>query len=451
MKGRLVLSGISIVLYVLFRALWAPYANLLRASAGVGQLSNDPVTVGISLAFAKYNLPVTIANVMLLVFLLVIWAPFTWKVLRRAPTSAILLVLAGSLVFLLSACAPYNSTKPVQIQPNQTAFMLPAQGDSTDQAKFDSISYLKSKQVASKVVEITYREHQKGRGYWNIDFIPNNILVLVDRKPASRQWTYNKNTGTAPEDQAIALESKESIGFHHGVVVNAVIEEDDAATFLYYYGGAGVISDKDTIALTGIQLSLSLDQVMDTFVRTWVSQQLYGEFKSRDLATGQNDAAAIFVHVETQAKDYFKTYGITILSLGGIEGLIYDSDLVQSAIDEKFNVASQATAQAVVNEKNVVQANAQATITVKQAQAEAQALQLTGDQLAKFPSLVNKMLAEKSTGQVPQVLVIQNSDNGVGTMPFPFWFYYPQGGNQTTPSLITPTPTPTSTAVPGGQ
>ena len=310
-----------------------------------------------------------------------------------------------------------------------TAFLLPAQGDTTDQAKFDSVEYLKTNQVAAKIVEISYREHKTGRTYLNIDFVPNQILVLVDRKPASRQWTYSEETGTDTGNQAIALESRESIGFYHGVVVNAVIEEKDAATFLYYYGGTGVPGD---VAVTGIQLSVGLDQVMDSFVRTWVADQLYGEFKALSLEEAQIEAGNIFDRVQDRAKENFIKYGITILDLGGTEGLVYDSDAVQDTIDQKFQVAAQATAQAITNQKNIDQANAQATVTVLQANAEAEALQVTGEQLAQYPSLVNKMLAEKSTGEVPQVLVMQNTNDGTTTMPFPFWFYYPP--TQTAPT-----------------
>jgi hypothetical protein len=321
----------------------------------------------------------------------------------------------------------------VKINPNQTAFMLPAVGDITAQAKFGSVDFLQKNQVASKIVEISYREHKFGRMYWDIDFVPNQILILVDRTPISRQWTYSKETGSNPSNQAIALESQESIGFSHGVVANAVILEEDAATFLYYYGGAGVLGDPKS----GVQLTVGLDQVMDNFVRTWVADKLYTAFKALPLAECQTQAGAIFTNLAEEAVPYFKQYGITILSLGGIEGLVYDDQKVQDTINEKFNVASQATAQAITNEKNINMGMAQATQTVVSAQAQAFAYQQQGEKLAQYPGLVNMELAKHSTGAVPGVLVNQGEQT---TMPFPFWFFYP------TPSPATAvTPTPTST------
>ena len=349
----------------------------------------------------------------------------------------VLLSVIVVLGMLLSACKPYQGTLVVQIAPNQTAFLLPAQGDTSDQVKFDSVSYLEEKQVAAKVVEISYREHKTGRAYWDIDFIPNQILVIVDRNVESRQWTYSDSTGGG--NQAIPLESLESIGFYHGVEINALIEEADAAKFLYYWGGAGTTSDA---TMTGVQLTVGLDDVLDTFVRTWVAGELYSEFKQYTLDQCQIEASNIFDRVEDRAVENFEQYGITIVSLGGMEGLVYDDDAVQADINEKFNAASVATAQAITNQKNIEMAGAEATMTVLEAEAESEAIRMTGEQLAQYPSVVNKILAERSTGEVPQVLVM-NSDDGTTTMPFPFWFYYPtelDGENPEPVATTTPTP-----------
>ena len=418
--------------------LYLPLKNIAQAQAGVHQLSNDPVLVGWSLWFAQHNLVGSLLVFVGLLVLALIWIPWLLRA-RMARLGSTSLLACFLLSLILSACAPYKGTTVVQIQTNQTAFMLPAQGDATDQAKFGSIDFLRSHKVASKVVEITYRQHQIGRTYVEVDFVPNELLFLVDRTPVNRQYTFAKDSGTADKNQAVALESKESIGFHHGITISAVIEEADTPTFLYYYGGSG----KQEGLPTGVTASVGLDQVVDEFVYTWVSQQLYAEFKNRTLAEGQNDAAQIFQNVEVRAKENFTQYGITIISLGGIEGLIYDNDEVQKAIDSKFNVASQATAQAITNTKDIEQAGAQATITVREAAAQSEALQMTGEKLAQYPGIVNKTLADKSTGQVPSVLVMQSTDNNTTTLPFPFWFYYPDGKN---PGTLTAVPTQTATA-----
>ncbi len=443
---RIVTSIVLIALLVTGYSLYLPWKHIAQAQAGVHQLSNNPMLAGWALWFAQQDLAGGLLVLIGLAGLALIWLPWLLRTRRsrlgsRRPRGrGLLAILLLSLV--LTACAPFKGTTVVQIQTNQTAFMLPAQGNTTDQAKFGSIDFLASHKVASKVVEITYRAHQIGRTYMEIDFVPNELLFLVDRTPVNRQYTYAKDTGTADKNQAVALESKESIGFHHGITISALIEEADTPTFLYYYGGSG----KQEGLPTGVTASVGLDQVVDTFVYTWVSQQLYAEFKSRTLAEDQAAASQIFQAVEARAKENFKQYGITIISLGGIEGLIYDNEEVQKAIDSKFNAASQATAQAITNTKDVEQAGAQATITVREAAAQAEALQMTGEKLAQYPGIVNKTLADKSTGQVPEVLVVQSADS-TATMPFPFWFYYPDGKSSETPAAA-PTPAATATAQP---
>jgi hypothetical protein len=439
---RIVWSILLIALLGIAYNLYLPLKNIAQAQAGVRQLSNNPFLVGWSLWFAQHNVVGSLLVFIGLVVLALIWIPWLLRV-RKARLGSTSLLAVILLSMILSACAPYKGTTVVQIQTNQTAFMLPAQGNTTDQAKFGSIDFLRSHKVASKVVEITYRQHQIGRTYMDVDFVPNELLFLVDRTPVNRQYTYSKETGTENKNQAVALESKESIGFHHGITISAVIEEADTPTFLYYYGGSG----KQEGLPTGVTASIGLEQVVDEFVYTWVSQQLYAEFKSRTLAEDQNDAAQIFQEVEARAKENFKQYGISIISLGGIEGLLYDNDEVQKAIDSKFNAASQATAQAVTNTKDIEQAGARATITVREAAAQAEALQMTGEKLAQYPGIVNKTLADKSTGQVPSVLVVQNTDNNTTTMPFPFWFYYPDGKNGAAPTMV-PTQAATATALP---
>jgi hypothetical protein len=439
-KTKIILTVLFLLVYIVFRLVYAPFADVVQAQSGVGQLSNDPVEFGVARAFARSQVPVTLASLALAVTLFAIWIKPFWAFVKKLDKINLLTALILTTV-ILSSCKPFKGTQVVEIAPNQTAFLLPAVGDTTAQMKFDSVDFLVQNQVAAKIVEISYREHKIGRGWWAIDFVPNQILILVDRSPESRQWTYNPEAGTSGVNQAIALESQESIGFYHGVVVNAVIEEADAAKFLYYYGGAGVEGD---VAQTGIQLTVGLDQVMDTFVRTWVADKLYAEFKALPLEAGQIQAADIFARIEELARSYFKTYGITVLDLGGIEGLVFDSDEVQNTIDQKFERAAQATSQAIENQRQIDIAKAQiqiaqsqATQTVVAAQAQAEALRLQGQELEQYPDIVNYTLAQKSRGNVPGVLVTGQDPY---TMPFPFWFYYP------TTSVSTDIPTVPATA-----
>lgn len=75
MVFRLLVSLFLVIGYTVFRVLYAPFENIIRGQLGVGQLSNNPITVGTALAASQNNLPVSIAGVILIVVLAIIWLP----------------------------------------------------------------------------------------------------------------------------------------------------------------------------------------------------------------------------------------------------------------------------------------------------------------------------------------------------------------------------------------
>jgi len=442
---RISASVFLLAVYGIFMLLYMPQARLYQAAASVGQFSDSIAENAWALTMAQNNIPAIIANVLVFGGLAIMWIPFfvkKWRNSRSSGTTTLLSLVLLIVAVGLASCKPYKGTSIVEVQPNQTAYLLPAQGDTSAQEQFDSVQYLSDNQVASKIIEIHYSEHKIGRMYWNIDFVPKEIVILVDRSPVFRQWTYVPENGAVNaindsnrDTAAIPLESQESIGFWHGVVINAVIEEQNSAKFLYYFGGVG--RDPDEIG-TGVHLQVGLEQVIDEFVRGWVSDRLYADFKALSLEGGQADAGTIFANVESDAKVYFEDYGITILQLGGIGGLVYDNPDVQDVIDDKFERAAVATAAAITNKTNTDRGQAEATQTVIAANAQAESLALQGIELGKYPSLVAYEIATHATGEVPDMFfysVGADQDTGQsvdgGLLPFPFFLNYPVGDGTT--------------------
>ena len=77
-----------------------------------------------------------------------------------------LVLLAG-----LAGCRPYNTPKYTEIKSNETAFMIPLEGDIKTQTKFQSVEFLNQNMIAAQRVEIPRRWVQKGYAYWSGDFI----------------------------------------------------------------------------------------------------------------------------------------------------------------------------------------------------------------------------------------------------------------------------------------
>jgi hypothetical protein len=354
-----------------------------------------------------------------------LWARPMYHLLRHNRTARGL-TAALAIAVLLTGCG--GKTDIVTIEPNQTAFLIPISGDASQQQQMQSIDYLTKRQLASKQVQIPYSWRTTGYFLGFIptgDFYPDDKLVLVDRTLVTREWTKSDKTGTSNSDQAFGVESSESIDFTIGATCTAIIQEDDAATFLYYFG------------------SKSLADVMDSNVRGFIQSELFNEFGSRTLAEGQVDKKAIFTALNAKLTDTFKKQGITLLAFGGSEGMTYSDPKIQAAINSSYaaqqqviQAQAQATQQSYTNQAMISQANAAATATVIAGAAQAAVMEQNGKILDTYPGLTGYTIAQKSSGQVPQILVIQGQQ---GTGNLPFTLMIPQ------PSAAAPTPTLTPT------
>lgn len=220
-------------------------------------------------------------------------------------------IVATFASILLTACGPAPVEPIVMIGPNETAFVIPLEGDSTSQKQVQSIEYLKSKMVQSKRITIPIRQRDTGRGPGNFEYIPTVRVITVDRSLQTRQWV-----GTKGEKSGIHVESLESINFHVGFNVTALIQEEDAATYLYWHAGK------------------QLSEIMDSNIRGFIQDVAAREFGALKLEECKAQKNRVFTLVDKEAKEHFKKYGITIVSLGNAGGLDFDDEAIQAAINK---------------------------------------------------------------------------------------------------------------------
>ena len=387
---RFVLSLIVLAAYAMFRAFYHPVVDVIQSQVAVGQLQDNN---GLPAAIATSDLVLPVTILMLLTIVL-IW---TLPLILRKGRALLLLLVALSL----SACGPYKTPIFVDIAPNETAFMVPLEGNSeSGQAKFMSEDYLNQNKVASKRIEIPQRNVGTGYMPWSNKWIPTAQVIKVDRTPVVREWTKATDTGTDATNQAFKVESSESIDFWVGGVASSSIHEEDAAKFLYYFAGR------------------PLKDVMDQNVRGMVQKILFDQFSTRTLAQGQKDKNQIFAEAEKEVKAQFASEGVTIDYIGGSEGMTYVDPKVQDAINANFEAQqaqtqaqAQLDAQDKLNQVTVSKAKAEADARVEEGRGEAEYLRQQGEQLAKYPQLVEKTLADKYQGGVPST-VVNNGQNG---------------------------------------
>ncbi len=285
---------------------------------------------------------------------------------------------------------PYDVPEFVEVDTSESAFLIPLEGDTSNQAAFQSVKFLEEKKVATKRVQITHRWQQMGYLPNSGQYVATVRLVKVDRRPITREWTRSAKSGTSSKDQAIATESKDSVNFHMGISCTAFIPEESAAVYLYSYP------------------SKSLAEMLDMEVRARIHQIIAeeaGKYNLFDLPTKKND---IMKAVRDDVTLFFKKKGIEITTLAMLGGLNFENPEIQRVIDDaakaaQLKVAAEAkrAAQEVENktlllaadgkalagkreaegkvEVEIVRIEGEAKIRLREAEAQGEALKTTAD------------------------------------------------------------------------
>jgi len=283
-------------------------------------------------------------------------------------------------VSTLSGCSfvkPYDKPEYVEIKPNQTAFVIPLEGATSDQGKLDSEKFLKDAQVASKRIQVPHRWVKTGKWRGSGKYMDTVRVVVVDRYPETREWTDNKLG-------SFVGESRDSIKFKQGMSATAQILEDDTATFLYQYSGK------------------SLKQVMDKEIRNKIGSVLLEKYGTMDIDKIRGSKDDVIAYVRKEVEPYFKKRGITLSNIGYIGDLQYLQSDIQTAINKKFTAEQEQQAQKVKNKTEIEKAKADAEAAkTRQSSIEAQ---------TKLLEMENqKAWIEKWDGKMPSVQAGGNS------------------------------------------
>jgi regulator of protease activity HflC (stomatin/prohibitin superfamily) len=282
---------------------------------------------------------------------------------------SILAVVLGGLLLI----RPYDTPEFVEIGSSESAFLIPLEGDTTNQAAFHSVKFLEQKKVAAKRIQITHRWNQTGFAPTSGQWIPIVRLIKVDRRPITREWTRSAKTGTSAKDEAIAAESRESVNFSIGVSCTAHIPEELAAVFLYSYP------------------SKSLAEMLDMEVRARIHQVIAEEAGKYDLVELPSKKNDIMKVVREDVVPFFQKKGIDITTLAVLGGLSFDNPEIQKAIDDaakggQLKTAAEArrVAQEVENRTTLLAAEGKAAAAKREAQARVEAAQIQAEGEAKI-------------------------------------------------------------------
>jgi hypothetical protein len=200
---------------------------------------------------------------------------------------------------LLAACRPVEAPRYTEVAPNETAFVIPLEGDSSGQAKHASEDFLNAHKVAAKRIQIPLRwtssEHLPSDG----EYIDRGRAVKVDRSPVTRQWAADDKVA---KDRAIWVESADSIGFSTGFAVTAYIEESNTTRFLYSY------------------VSTSLAQVMHSAMRARIQMTAANISAKYKMDALRERKFEIIEAIKGDVVPFFKAKGIAVTTMGMLGG-----------------------------------------------------------------------------------------------------------------------------------
>lgn len=299
----------------------------------------------------------------------------------RHMKKVIFAVLMLVMITALTGCVkPYDTPEFITIEASQTAFLIPLIGDTSDQGVFESEELLLEAKVATKEIQIPHRWVQTGRRSWKGEWRPSATLIVVERKPVSRSWESGDSTATSA-NKAIFGETADNIGIYVGMNCTAMIEEKDAAKFLYRYNNT------------------PLETIIDTDIKKLVEDRFNietAQYMSTDLGAKKGE---IMEAVKSYVVNYFKDYGITITVLGLKEGISFENDAIQKALDKKFESEQDLVIQQNQNEAALAKAEAEAQALIMLAEAQAEANRVLAESLTD--EILSQMYYEKWDGKLP--------------------------------------------------
>jgi len=124
---------------------------------------------------------------------------------------------------LLAGCGEYHEEKFEEVAPNETAFVIRSQvARRAGEIQEPGLSQERQSLGQTHPDSDGAAQHR----LWPTDYnwMPMVKVIKVDRSPITREWTKKRESGSSAKDQAIAVESLESIGFSAGATITVTIQ-----------------------------------------------------------------------------------------------------------------------------------------------------------------------------------------------------------------------------------
>lgn len=407
MNIRIILTIIAALLFSIGKGILETIYSPITGALTAAQL-DDTVSSYTAAKLVREGNASSVLFWLLVIAILIIWSKPLLRLLvlgcLRHPNTRLLRKRSAHATVIVLAAMQASCMKPpkipdvVEVKSNETAWAIPLDGSSSaNQVKFNSVSFLDQKKVASKRIWIDKVEKKIGRFDWEIEWIPATRVITVDRSLVTRQWT-DSDTGTSKDDQGVGVVTKDSVKLRVGLTVTASIDEDDASTYLYYHGAR------------------PLSQVLDQNIRSFAVAELTRDYSELTLSEAQTKGDTIYKALFDSARKAFKPKGVTIQYLGNAEGLTYADPTVQNAINARY--LAEQSVKTAEQEQNAQKIRNATLVMNAQTEAEAAEKLLAAKEAATFKNELNiKTMAAQAglnmsarwNGQMPANILPSNS------------------------------------------
>lgn len=259
--------------------------------------------------------------------------------------------------------------------------------------------------------------------------MPTVRLITVDRAPVTREWCADRNSGTSASNQAIWVESQDSVGFSTGITCTARIpNEESAIKFLFNYPHG------------------SLERVMDMELRGRVQKVMAREAAKEPMDSLREKKNEMLDAVEKDVIPFFEERGIMVTTIGQFGGFTYENPEIQKAIDQVFEAQQDeevAKAEAKAAEQRrlalQLQGEGEAAKILEARRGEAEGIKVVADAKAYE---IEKANSDLKTYLSLKQLEIEQSRLEKWDGRYPLYLFTGEG--QQLPQMLLGMPTPTA-------
>lgn len=235
---------------------------------------------------------------------------------------AVMSVMCTSCMFI----RPYDKPEYVQIDTNETAFVIDlfAESEENAQATLTSEDYYKKHLLNEKLVQIPHKWVKTGRMRGTGKYIPKLKVVAVSNSPITGTW-----------DDEIKVETKGSQGFTVPMKYAIRVTPQDSGRFLSKFPANIPVQDSRSKMLSSPEI------VADNQFRNIVAAELSKEFHKyeyKDVLPNRDEIVSAAIE---RIQEWAKEFGITIDNLAVWNGLIPDDATLQNQMDEQAKLAAQ--------------------------------------------------------------------------------------------------------------